>query len=312
MAKNYYVAFKDALKTLIGDMKALRSSEDSYRARVAKIEQQSNDLSPNAKAKMLEEAKNSYLANNRRLAIEAEDALNVIRENRDFPDAVLDFQNPKLQNALAVLNVMGNSLPHEDQLAILHGFRGQIAELRFLSKAFEKNGLYYADAAMEMAKPISGFAIDEASAAIQRVLYNGKWEISLGVTPQFEKALTRYGWNDNAETDPYTALLMGMYDGAEDKAEKDALAIAIKKINATDENGSRLTTSAKNDIVNELISGLKEKEAELKRDRLGNVINQVIYEDHATKTQTQSEPVAASAEPTNADRAAFGLPPKNA
>jgi hypothetical protein len=103
-----------------------------------------------------------------------------------------------------------------------------------------------------------------------------------------------------------------MYDSAEDKAEKNALALAIKKINATDENGSRLTTSAKNDILNEVLSGLKNSEEEQDKNRLGNVINQVACEVPATKAQVRSEPVAASAEPTETDRAAFGLPSKNA
>ena len=142
-------------------------------------------------------------------------ALETVKANNSLADEPLDINDPKVQNAINVISLMGKNLTYADQISMLEGFRGNPAALRFIQSAFRKNGLTYAaDQAGEMMKPVSQRAIEQMSEVLNfHDYYETKGQLSFPIEratwtkSEFGQAFDRMGYNPDTKTDPYSYAL---------------------------------------------------------------------------------------------------------
>lgn len=142
-------------------------------------------------------------------------ALETVRANNGLAEQPLDINNPKIQNAINVMSLLGKNLTYADQASILESFRGDPASLRFIKSAFEKNGLTYAaKQAADMMKPISTQAIEEMETVLAYHDYNEKCgrysfpiEKAMYTMGEFQRQLERFGYDPGTDTDPFSYAL---------------------------------------------------------------------------------------------------------
>ena len=112
----------------------------------------------------------------------------------------VDIDDPKMQNALNLINAAGKSLSYENQLAILEKFRGDEGALDFLKGIYEQHGYWHAKTAEEMGKSIPQQAINDMR---ERLAFEDhdkstdNTQRNWWTRGRFEDYLIRMGWNDD-------------------------------------------------------------------------------------------------------------------
>lgn len=160
-------------------------------------------------------------------------ALETVKANNNLADEPLNIHDPKIQNAVNVISLMGKNLTFTDQISMLESFRGNPAALRFIQSAFKKNGLTYAaEQAGEMMKPISNQALAEmeevlafhdfaeAQGRLDFPIERAAWTKS-----EFGRQYDRMGYNPETKADPYSYALEEAMNGLKEQ-EFDALSEA--------------------------------------------------------------------------------------
>lgn len=142
-------------------------------------------------------------------------ALETVKANNSLADEPLDINDPKVQNAINVISLMGKNLTYADQISMLEGFRGNPAALRFIQSAFRKSGLTYAaDQAREMMKPVSQKALQEMNEVLNFHDYaeaNGRLDFPIErafwTKSEFGQQFDRLGYNPDTKADPFSYAL---------------------------------------------------------------------------------------------------------
>ena len=160
-------------------------------------------------------------------------ALETVKANNSLADEPLDINDPKIQNAINVISLMGKNLTYTDQISMLESFRGNPAALRFIQSAFKKNGMSYAaEQAGEMMKPVSSRAIEEMSEVLAFHDYaeiQGRLDFPIErarwTKGEFQRQYDRLGYNPDTKADPYSYALDEAMNGLKER-EFDALSEA--------------------------------------------------------------------------------------
>lgn len=216
MNKSEWASYKAALRTLSKGPEKIKAAKSEYAAADAWMKD------PAHRRTWSEEGqKNFYGAarEKRDTVIKGEcakmaAALATVRSLNDFPRESIDLGSVKLQNALNIVQMMGKRLPPAQQLSILESFRGQPAALTFLGDVYEQTGLYYADYARDMAKPISSEALENMEYAIAKAEYTGEWDEGriYWTRHAFDEQEKRLGFDAN-DADPFVTALKAMRPG---------------------------------------------------------------------------------------------------
>ena len=160
-------------------------------------------------------------------------ALETVKANNSLADEPLDINDPKIQNAINVISLMGKNLTYTDQIFMLESFRGNPAALRFIQSAFRKNGMNYAaEQAGEMMKPISSRAIEEMGEVLSFHDYaeaQGRLDFPVEraawTKSEFGRQYDRMGYNPDTKADPYSYALDEAMNGLKER-EFDVLSEA--------------------------------------------------------------------------------------
>jgi hypothetical protein len=160
-------------------------------------------------------------------------ALETVKANNSLADEPLDINDPKIQNAVNVISLMGKNLTYTDQISMLESFRGNPAALRFIQSAFKKNGMSYAaEQAGEMMRPISSRAIEEMSEVLAFHDYaeiQGRLDFPIErarwTKGEFQRQYDRMGYNPDTKADPYSYALDEAMNGLKER-EFDVLSEA--------------------------------------------------------------------------------------
>ena len=216
-----------ALRTIAETPKKVEEAKakcDAILADVAEKERSGN-WSPNSLKTRREEA---YAERDRvchALIHAMRPALDVIKANNDYANEPLDVNNPKLQNAINMLQYMDKT-SYADTASLLESFRGDPASLRFLKKALEKSGMKWAadNIAAPMMKNVSDNAIremeevlafhDYAEAAHNRLDFpidRARW-----TRGEFQDQLDRMGYDDGNAGDAYSFAIKMIADNYND------------------------------------------------------------------------------------------------
>lgn len=233
-----------AIKTIAENPNKIEAAKQKYRDRMAEIqaEERKGLWAPVTLKKWREDAQADRDRVCHALARAMENALAVVKENNSFEDCAIDLENPKLDRALKMLDILGSKMSFSDQANIVSQFAGDFASLRVLQAAFEKSGQKWAaDAARSLQRPISQQALDECEQVLAFHNYaeaQGRLDFPaermMWTHPEFQKAGERYGLDLDGAGDSYELALdvtMQALDDAElnvspDDPEKAAKAKA--------------------------------------------------------------------------------------
>ena len=251
-------AFKTALKTMDQGPKRIREARNQCDSTIQYIKDHSNEYSQNSQDALCAEA-----TARRDKAIRSEvdamrNALEIIKEDREFDGAGVDVTNPKLQGALNLINAMRGELSPADQLSIAESFRGDIGSLRYLAQLYKRDGLYFADKVQEMTNPVPHDAIVNAQYALDYFDLYGEWNTDCDqkiywTKGEFAKASERYGFGDTA-TDPYEDALAQVKKMYADNPDVQSIAAhAIMDI-----RGGGLSPSAKDEVFNKTVQQIQD------------------------------------------------------
>ena len=158
-------------------------------------------------------------------------ALEIVKANNNLAAEPLDIHDPRIQNAVNVISLVGRNLTYADQISMLEGFRGNPAALRFVQSAFQKVGLNYgAEKAKEMMKPVSDKAISEMSEVLSfHDYYERKGTFSFPIErarwskDEFARQYDRLGYNPDTKADPFAYALEETMRGLKER-EFDVLS----------------------------------------------------------------------------------------
>lgn len=199
---------KAALKTMTTAPVEIRNADEEYRATLKDIDAHKDTYAPSYSRELKQKASDKRERLVSTLVKSMRGAIADIQENNSFEDEPLDFNNPKLQNAINTLNAVGGSLPASAQISMLESFRGDPAALKYLGTAFKKNGLFFADRAADMVKPISRQALEDAAFVCGSYDYDGTAPVErMRFTGgEFKRQAQRMGY-DISDADPFLAAL---------------------------------------------------------------------------------------------------------
>lgn len=213
-------ALKKSLNIVARNPEKVIEAQKKYKDRLAEIKakEANGNWSPNAIKRMREEA----VAERNRvcdtLVNAMRPALETIKENNDFANEPFDIENPKLQNAVNMLQYIDKT-SYADLVSVVEKFRGDPGSLRFLKKAFEKTGMNWAakNLVEPMMKNVDHYAIEQMEEVIAYYNFarsgNG-FDFPMAKCwkhGEFERAISRLGYDADFR-DPYSAAL---YDAAD-------------------------------------------------------------------------------------------------
>ena len=224
-----------ALSVLASTPGKIAEEKAKYERRLAEIKakEATGNWSPNT----IKAEKEKALADRDRvchtLAHAMRPALETVKANNNLADEPLDVNDPKVQNAVNVISLMGKNLTHSDAISMLESFRGNPAALRFVQSAFKKNGMAYAaEQAGEMMKPISSRAIADMSEVLAFHDYaeaQGRLDFPVEraawTKSEFGRQYDRMGYNPDTKADPYSYALDEAMNGLKER-EFDVLSEA--------------------------------------------------------------------------------------
>lgn len=167
---------KSALQTLDSAPKAISRAKSEYTSKMQGIREleRSGRYSPNYIKQAQDTARREKDRTVKAMAESMISALQTVRENNDYTGEALSLDDPKLTNALNITSMLGKKMPAATQANILAQFRGNPAALSVLEGAYRQNGLYFADMAHEMQRPINTQAMDEMERCLAGYVYNQK------------------------------------------------------------------------------------------------------------------------------------------
>lgn len=256
MTTQEWASYKAAIKTLDQGPAKIKAAKSEYSKADAYMQDASTRRTWSEKGRedfyaAAREKRDNVIRNEtRKMAT----ALATVRAYNNYPGEKIDLNSTKLQNALSIVNMMGKSLPPAQQLSILEDFRGQPATLEFLSQAYDKNDLYFAKYAKEMAAPIPSNVLDQWEQAIAYADYTGEWDENriYWERREFEKAANRLGFEPNGD-DPFVEALRSMRADADVDTQR-VISGAISQIvndmshRMTDEEKTRLLDSVMDEM----------------------------------------------------------------
>lgn len=241
-----------ALSVLASTPNKIAEEKAKYERRLAEIKakEATGNWSPNT----IKAEKEKALADRDRvchtLAHAMRPALETVKANNNLADEPLDINDPKIQNAINVISVVGKNLTYTDQISMLESFRGNPAALRFVQSAFKKNGMTYAaQQAGEMMKTISNQAISDMETVLNFHDYaesQGRLDFPIEratwTKGEFGRQFDRMGYNPDTKEDPFTYALDEAMNGIRERefepmndtdpeqAAKDKALIAAQKL----------------------------------------------------------------------------------
>ena len=231
------------LKLLADTPKEIEMQQATYRARLAEIDMEAKrEVYGRATLdRWRSEAKETRDKTCHALAHRMRPALEYVAANNNYAESeLIDFSNPKLQDALRTVDYMGADLSPADQANIIGKFAGDVGALRVLHRAFSKYNLYMKDACAEMMKPIPQEAIQQMSEVLAfhdyaeaQNRFDFPIERATWTRSAFEKQLNRLQLDTTDAPDCYTAVLDTMVD----KIQSDIYATNL--MDATDLEKSR-------------------------------------------------------------------------
>ena len=150
-------------------------------------------------------------------------ALDVIKANNDYANEPVNFNNPKLQNAINMLQYMDKT-SYADIASLLESFRGDPASIRFLKKALEKSGMKWAadNLAEPMLKSVDPYAIEQMEEVLAYHDYaeaQGRLDFPISKCYKhsaFEDQINRMGYEDSNAGDAYSFAIKMIADKYED------------------------------------------------------------------------------------------------
>lgn len=225
--------YSEALSILSTAPDKIAAAQEKCKATLAEIRKK--ELSGNWSPNSLKAERERAIADRDRvchsLAHSMRSALETVKANNGFADEPLNIHDPKIQNAINAISLLGKSLTFADQVSILEGFRGNPAGLRFIQSAFRKNGLNYAaDQAGEMMKPVSQRAISQMEEVLNyHDYYETKNELNFPIEratwtkSEFGQQFDRMGYNSESKADPYSYALSEEMNGLKER-EFDVLS----------------------------------------------------------------------------------------
>ena len=171
-----HAKLKSALKTLDSAPKAINAAKSKYTSELQTIREleKGGNYSPNYINRQKEAAKKERDRTVKSLAESMITAYETVVENNDYSAEQLALDDPKFTNALNIVTLLGKNMPHSTQASVLAQFRGNPAALSVLEQAYRKNGLYFADMAHEMQKPISTQTLEEMQNCLAGYVYNAE------------------------------------------------------------------------------------------------------------------------------------------
>ncbi len=251
-----YDRIKKALKTMIEAPESVKRAESNYRNKLRDIDAMSRDISPNEKDRRTKVARDDRDVIIGRMMEQMNGALNTLADNNDYSNEQFDFSDPKFQAALNYMQLMGEEMPPNEQINMLEQFRGNPGALHALGAAMKKKGLYFADRATEMCKPIPDEALRDAAVFIGTYNYDGSIDTSRidYSKGEFKKMAARMGYGELADNpDPYLSALMEARDSIKDPddandimgkakalAQRVKLDTAIKELKAAQSAGENV------------------------------------------------------------------------
>ena len=254
-------ALKAALKTLAEAPKAVEAADQRYQEELANIRanEKTGRYAPVSITEAKKQAKEKHDRIVKSLVDSMKPALQTVRENNDYTGENLSLDDPKLTNALNVIGIMGKNMNPNTQVNILSQFKGNPAALAVLEGAYRKNGLYFADMAKEMQKPISNQALNDMELVLayfdhnvaSHGIYNLEMARARWTHDQFAAQAARLGMDLSEEADPYEYALNLMRDKYEEEsmfqpdgadkikaqAQKWAMESAINEVKKAKMNG---------------------------------------------------------------------------
>lgn len=197
MAKFNHKDYARALRTLDSAPKEIEKAKDEYRATLAEIKKRedSRQWSPASIDNMKAEAKAKRDRTIKGLADSMIPAYNYVNDNNNYSGADFDLGDPKLQAAITLVNSLGRKVPFDTQTSLLNQFRGNLGALNVLEALFREKGLYMADMAHDLQRPISQEALENMAYSLNSYLY--KYESKGIVDIDFERCF----WTKNAFSD---------------------------------------------------------------------------------------------------------------
>ncbi len=221
---------KKALKILADNPGKIEAAQEKYKTRLAEIkaEEVKRIWSPRAIDEMRAKAADERNRTCRVLVDAIESSLATVKGNNSFEDCSLNLDDPKLNNALRILELTGGNMSYSDQANLVAQFAGDFAGLRVLEGAFKKNHMVWAaKSAHELQKPVSDQAVSEMEQVCAFFDYadaNNRFDWPMGrarwTHPQFAEAAKRYGYDMDGEDDAYALSLdvtMRMLDERKDE-----------------------------------------------------------------------------------------------
>lgn len=288
----------EALKLIDSTPKEINRQREAYRAKLAEIDAEEKKgiwgkvtLDNQRKAAKAERDKTL-----RALTKRMTDAFSVVEENNSFDTTeTIDFSNPKLNDALRMVEVMGKDLSATDQANMLNTFRGDIGALRVLEKAFAKNNLALKDTAHQMQQPIRNQAMTEMKTALafaQHYAERGTWDEDpfsrcMWTKGDFAKQIDKLNLTgEAANVDPYGAVLDVLTEQI--AATKNEAQLA----GMTDEEKTDARARADADIISLTLARKELIEAQLEGKNPSELINRQLdkAEQHGYITPGAGDP----------------------
>lgn len=224
------------------------------------------------------------------LANRMKPALQYVADNNAYSESeTINFSDPRLQDALRLIDHMGKDLSPADQAAMLNSFRGDVGALRVLEKSFSKHGLHLKGAAHEMQKGIPQQAITEMAQVLAFHSYgeeNGRFDFPIEraywTRGEFQKAFDRLGLEDTG-TDPYTAVMEAASDNI--RASRDA----IDGEDLTDTEKAIEKAKYDAQLIKLQYAQREAKEALARGDNPASVLNRELAKLETAPAATQAE-----------------------
>ena len=218
------------LKILADTPKEIERQQQIYRGKLAEIaEEERKQIWGKATLdKRRQEALQERNTICNALANRMRPALEYVRNNNNYSQSeTINFSDPRLKDALSIVDHMGKDLSPADQAAMLGSFAGDVGALRALERAFDKHGLYMKAAAHEMQRGISEQAIQEMGEVLAFQKYaedKGGFDFPIEratwTQGEFQMQLDRLQLDSTDAPDCYAAVLDSVADNI--RADMDA------------------------------------------------------------------------------------------
>lgn len=213
-----HVTMAKHLKTLIQNPAKIEQQQRRLQEKLNDIARReaTGNYAPNALAKERQEAIAERDRTCNALCDAMRPALDYVRANNNYEANTIDLDNPRLDKALRIVDMMGKSMNFSDQAQLVNEFKGDPASLRLMETALRKKGMTWAaDNAHQMQTPISQQTLDEMNEVLAFNKYGqdtGRFQCPLEratwTRHNFQRQAEKLGYNlDDVDSNPFNVAL---------------------------------------------------------------------------------------------------------